>query len=214
MDVAIIDYKMSNLYSVQSACSKIGLTSVITSDKQQILNANSAILPGVGAFGEAMIHLKDMGIDKIIHSYVESGKPFIGICLGLQLLFESSDEFGFNQGLGILKGRVKKFNLKSSNDNKYPIPQVGWNRIDQVNRKWKNSLLCNNKSGDFMYFVHSHYVKPEKEDVVIAFSNYGGKRYASAVEKENVFATQFHPEKSGLVGIKIYEELKSQLRRF
>lgn len=213
MDVAIIDYNMSNLYSVQSACNKIGLSSVVTSDKDQILNADSAILPGVGAFGEAMTHIKKSGLDKIILDFIETGKPFIGICLGLQLLFNSSDEFGSNQGLEIIRGQVKKFDYNNEGSKKYPIPQVGWNRITEVDESWKSSLLCNSKSGDFMYFVHSYYVEPIEKSVILASTDYGGKQYCSAIKKENIFATQFHPEKSGIVGLKIYEELKKYLMK-
>ena len=112
MDVAIIDYQMSNLHSVQAACSRVGLTSVITSDPKQILSANLAILPGVGAFGEAMQHLSKSGLDDCIRSFVDTGKPFVGICLGLQLLFEESQEFGIHKGLGLIKGTVKKFSYR------------------------------------------------------------------------------------------------------
>ena len=131
MDVAIIDYQMSNLHSVQAACSRVGLTSVITSDPKQILTAKLAILPGVGAFGEAMQHLSKSGLDDCIRSFVDTGKPFVGICLGMQLLFEESEEFGIHKGLGLIKGTVKKFNYREEKKIRYPVPQVGWNRIQQ-----------------------------------------------------------------------------------
>ena len=141
MDVAIIDYKMSNLFSVQAACENVGLSSIITSDKDEILDAKVAILPGVGAFGEAMKFLCDSKLDDTIDQFVDSGKPFVGICLGLQLLFESSVEFGNYSGLGLVKGKVRKFQFYSNNSVKYPVPQIGWNMIKQTNNSWDDSLF-------------------------------------------------------------------------
>ena len=211
MDVAIIDYRMSNLHSVQAACSKVGLSSVITADLDQILNAKAVILPGVGAFGEAMIHLRESGLDKSIKRFVETGRPFIGICLGLQLLFDQSEEFGNYQGLGLIKGSVRKFYFNKSGDTKYPVPQVCWNRVKQKGSSWQDSLLRNNRSGDFMYFVHSYFVQCEEAEAILGTTTYGDIEYCSVVQTENIFATQFHPEKSGPLGMKIYEELKNQL---
>lgn len=211
MDVAIIDYRMSNLHSVQAACRKVGLSSVITADADQILDAKAAILPGVGAFGEAMTHLTESRLDTCIIRFVETGRPFIGICLGLQLLFERSDEFGNHQGLGLIQGSVRKFRFNNSDGTKYPVPQVGWNRVLENGSSWKDSLLCNNRNGDFMYFVHSYYVQPDEESVVLTTTIYGDKQYCSGIQQNNLFATQFHPEKSGAVGMKIYEQLKKQL---
>ena len=155
MDVAIIDYKMSNLFSVQAACDKVGLTSVVTSEKNEILDADIAILPGVGAFGEAMNYLNDTKLDDAIFQFVDSGKPFIGICLGLQLLFESSEEFGSHKGLGLIKGTVKKFQFITNQSVKYPVPQINWNKIRQNSAAWDQTLLCNNHDNEFMYFIHS-----------------------------------------------------------
>lgn len=212
VDVAIIDYRMSNLHSVQAACNKVGLTSIITSDVNIILKANSAILPGVGAFGEAMSHLKKSGLDHCIYRFIESGRPFIGICLGLQLLFEDSEEFGNHPGLGLIKGSVKKFHFSEINNIKFPVPQIGWNHIYQDLASWENSLLCKNQSSDFMYFVHSYFVNPKDKNVVLSSTTYGGHQYCSGVQYENIFAVQFHPEKSGPAGIKVYEQLKKQLK--
>ena len=211
MDVAIIDYQMSNLHSVQAACSKVGLASVITSDPKQILSANLAILPGVGAFGEAMQHLSKSGLDDCIRSFVDTGKPFVGICLGLQLLFEESQEFGIHKGLGLIKGTVKKFSYREEKKIRYPVPQVGWNRIQQY-RPWQDSFLENSVDGEYMYFVHSYYVEPENDSVVMASTDYGSKKYCSVVQQNNLFATQFHPEKSGVCGLKLYEQMKLQLK--
>ncbi|MBT3800971.1 MAG: imidazole glycerol phosphate synthase subunit HisH [Bacteroidetes bacterium] len=208
MDVAIIDYKMSNLFSVQAACNNVGLSSVITSDNNEILDAKIAILPGVGAFGEAMKYLSELKLDDTIFQFVDSGKPFVGICLGLQLLFDSSDEFGANSGLGLVKGKVKKFKFHSRNSIKYPVPQIGWNMIKQTNGSWNDTLLCNNDNGDFMYFVHSYYVEPQKKNIIVSSTTYGNTEYCSSVQHDNIFACQFHPEKSGDVGLNIYKNLK------
>jgi glutamine amidotransferase len=211
MDVAIIDYRMSNLHSVQAACNKVGLSSVITTDAEQIMQAKIAILPGVGAFGKAMSHLAESKLDDCILRFVQSGKPFIGICLGLQLLFDQSEEFGSYKGLGLIRGMVKKFQFNAGENNKYPVPQIGWNRIRQNNSSWDNTLLCKNQSDDFMYFVHSYYVEPEDDNVVLTTTTYGDQKYCSAIHYNNIFATQFHPEKSGIIGMKVYEQLKNKL---
>ena len=211
MDVAIIDYKMSNLFSVQAACENVGLSSIITSDKDEILDAKVAILPGVGAFGEAMKFLCDSKLDDTIDQFVDSGKPFVGICLGLQLLFESSVEFGNYSGLGLVKGKVRKFQFHSNNSVKYPVPQIGWNMIKQTNDSWDDSLLCNNANGDFMYFIHSYFVEPNDESIILSKTIYGNTEYCSSIKQDNIFGYQFHPEKSGVVGMKVYQELKKKL---
>ncbi len=206
MDVAIIDYGMSNLHSVQAACNNVGLSSVITGDTEQILDAEIAILPGVGAFGKAMSHLSEMRLDDCILRFVQSGKPFIGICLGMQLLFDQSEEFGNHEGLGLIRGRVKKFQFNAA-EKKYPVPQIGWNRLRKNNSSWKNTMLCNNQSDDFMYFVHSYYVVPYDKRIVLATTTYGDQEYCSVIQHNNIFATQFHPERSGRIGMKVYESL-------
>ena len=212
MDVAIIDYGMSNLHSVQAACSKVGLSSFITADVEKIMRAKIAILPGVGAFGETMFHLTESKLNDCILRFVQSGKPFIGICLGLQLLFDQSKEFGSHKGLGLIKGTVKKFQFNAGENNKYPVPQIGWNRIRQNNCSWDNTLLCKNQSDDFMYFVHSYYVEPEDENVVLATTTYGDQEYCSAIHYNNIFATQFHPEKSAIKGQLIYRKMLNVIR--
>ena len=211
MDIAIIDYKMSNLHSVQAACRKVGLSSVITSDQAQILDAKIAVLPGVGAFSKAMNHLVELKLDDCIYRFIESGKPFIGICLGLQLLFDESDEFGKHTGLGIVKGKVKKFHFLENSNSKHPIPQIGWNKVQQTSTFWKDTFLGDNYNDDFMYFVHSHYVVPEDENIILSTTTYGTTEYCSAIKQDNIFATQFHPEKSGKIGIKIYEGIKNKI---
>ena len=210
VDVAIIDYKSGNLYSVQAACNKVGLTSLITSDHNQILDARTAILPGVGAFGEAMSQLGTSRLDECIFSFISSGRPFVGICLGFQLLFESSEEYGEHKGLEIIQGAVKKLSFEKTQQYRYPVPKVGWSKLQPVN-SWDGTLLHKNEYNDLMYFTHSYYVKPKNEAIVLATTAYGNNEYCSAIQYKNVFATQFHPEKSGKVGIKIYQTLKANL---
>lgn len=211
IDVAIIDYKMSNLFSVQAACENVGLTSVISSDADQILDAKVAILPGVGAFGESMMHLSKYKLDECIYKFIDTKRPLIGICLGLQLLFETSEEFGFHCGLGIIKGTVKKFDFSIEKNVKYPVPQVGWNKIFFNGKNLNNTLLRSNRDCDFMYFVHSYYVIPADDDIILTKTKYGNLEYCSSVQYKNIFATQFHPEKSGAVGIKLYKTLKEYI---
>lgn len=191
--IAIIDYEMGNLRSVQKGFEKVGAEAVITRDPGQIADASAVVLPGVGAFSVCMDNLEKYGLIDPIHSFIEGGRPFLGICLGLQLLFEESIEFGSRKGLGILKGKVVRF---PKSDLK--IPHMGWNDI-KVAKGSPN--LEGVESGTYFYFVHSFYVEPA-EDVVVATTGYG-LEFVSAVEKGNIFAMQFHPEKSQDAGLKI-----------
>tara|TARA_B100001250_G_scaffold362075_1_gene340534 strand:- start:69 stop:704 length:636 start_codon:yes stop_codon:yes gene_type:complete len=211
MDIAIIDYKISNLYSVQAACTKVGLKSIITSNHSQIMNAKIAILPGVGAFGMAMKNLKDLKLDKCIYKFIRTGKPFIGICLGLQLLFDRSEEFGDFKGLGLIRGSVKKFKNQSLNRIRYPVPQIGWNKINKHKISWTKTYLKNNSNNDFMYFIHSYYAIPKDKSCILSKTIYGDIEYCSSIRFKNIYAFQFHPEKSGEVGMKIYYEIKKRL---
>lgn len=197
--IAIIDYGMGNLRSVEKAFAYIGQTAVITSDTQKILEADRVVLPGVGAFGKSMENLTEAGMVPVVREVIASGRPFLGICLGLQMLFEESAEsFGNDpemvRGLGILKGNVLKF---ESNDLK--IPQIGWNKIKTV----KDSPLFHKvDDGSFVYFVHSYYVRPDSAEAVACTTDYGIE-YCSGVSVNNLHAVQFHPEKSSQVGLQI-----------
>lgn len=190
--VAIIDYGAGNLHSVKNALDHLGAGSVITSDREQILAADRVILPGVGAFGDAMRSLNENGLADVVRSAADGSKPFLGICLGLQLLFESSEESPGAEGLGIFKGSVVRIP-----DRGLKIPHMGWNNISLPK---KSAILP--KGEPFVYFVHSYYIRPEDESEISAYTEYGG-RLAVAVERGMVFATQFHPEKSGEVGMEI-----------
>ena len=193
--IAIIDYDAGNIKSVEKALQKLGADVVITKDAQEILQADKVILPGVGAFGDAMANLKKFGLDKVIYEVVENGTPFLGICLGLQLLFERSDETPGVAGLGILKGEI----LRIPDKDDLKIPHMGWNSLHLQNQ---GRLFMGLSEQSYVYFVHSYYLKAEDEQIVKATTDYSVNIHAS-VEKDNVFACQFHPEKSSDVGLKI-----------
>ena len=205
--VVIIDYQLGNLFSVKQACEHLGFTSHISSDPEELLRADYAILPGVGAFGDAMKNLANLGLADGILSYVNSGKPLMGVCLGLQLLLTESEEFGNTHGLNIIPGSVKKFAPMSTEGANLKVPQIQWNQIQQPEETaWQHTPLQTCKSGDYMYFVHSFYAQPEDYRYVLSYTTYGSRTYCSSVLKDNVFATQFHPEKSGLYGVNIYQQ--------
>ena len=198
----IIDYQLGNLFSVNQALVNIGLNVKISTDPLDIIKADAIVLPGVGAFGDAMDNLNKMGLTEPIKEFVESGKPFLGICLGLQLLFTDSEEFGSTHGLDLIKGKVKRF--RNADDFKLKVPQIAWNQISKNEAfGWDNTPLNNIKEGEYMYFVHSYYVEPT-EDVALTYTTYRKTTYVSSIFKNNIFACQFHPEKSAQEGLKIY----------
>lgn len=191
--IAIIDYDAGNLRSVEKALNHIGENAVITRNRKELLEAEKVILPGVGSFGGAMEKLKSFGLVETIKEIVDIGKPFLGICLGLQLLYEKSEESPGVPGLGILKGEIFRIPDKEG----MKIPHMGWNSLEikPGSRLFKG---INNQS--YVYFVHSYYLKAKNEGEVVATTEYGTLIHAS-VEKDNIFACQFHPEKSGQVGL-------------
>ena len=193
--IAIIDYDAGNIKSVEKALKTLGQDEVITRDAETILNADRVILPGVGAFGDAMGKLHDYNLVEVIHQVVEKKIPFLGICLGLQLMFESSEETPGVEGLGLLKGKIVK--IPENGDLK--IPHMGWNSLHFQN---EGRLFANLPQDSYVYFVHSYYLQAEDESIVKATTDYSTCIHAS-VEKENVFACQFHPEKSSDVGLTI-----------
>ena len=191
----IIDYGAGNIKSVENALLLLGEKVRVTNVKSEILSAERVILPGVGAFGDAMKQLRNSGLDKVIRQVVAKGIPLLGICLGLQLLFESSEESPGVSGLGILKGKV----LKIPKQPGLKIPHMGWNSLDM---KPDSRLFTGLDENTYVYFVHSYYLVAEEERIVKAVTHYGTTIHA-AIEAENVFACQFHPEKSGTVGLQI-----------
>ena len=206
--VVIVDYKMGNLFNVKHACAHVGANVVISSEKSEIINARALILPGVGAFGNAMENLYKLDLVGPIKDHVGQGKPLVGICLGMQLLFDRSYEFGEHQGLGIIKGCVSR--LPSEIDGrKLHGSQIGWNPICRRKGKfWENTPFAPLSSQEYMYFVHSYYAKPEQEDVILSVTPYEGVMYCSSILSGNIFAMQFHPERSGLKGLEIYQKIK------
>jgi glutamine amidotransferase len=203
--VAIIDYEAGNLFSVHHACKAVGLEPVITRTAKEVAEADAVILPGVGAFGPAMENLRKLDLVLPLLDFAKSGKPLLGICLGMQLLFTESEEFGNHKGLGIIPGNVVRFPLKS--EKKIRVPQIGWNRLQKPSKDvdpWFHTALKHVPNGSFMYFVHSYYVQPNDSKHILSLSNYGGIEYCSAIIEGNVTATQFHPEKSADEGMKIY----------
>ena len=200
--IAIIDYGMGNLGSVQKALAFLGYESEITNDPARVMDADGVVLPGVGAIGAAMEALSSKGLDKVVHEYIATGKPFLGICLGMQMLFDSSEEsFGGEpvKGLSVLPGRVVRFPSGMG----LKIPQIGWNSLSS-----RNEIL---PDGQYVYFVHSYYCVPEREEDVAATVNYGID-YCCSVRRDNVFACQFHPEKSGEVGLRILDRWAKQIK--
>jgi len=200
--LAIIDYQMGNLRSVQKGFEKVGHAAAITSDPATVAAADKIVLPGVGAFPDAVAELRRRGLVEPIRAAIAAGKPFLGICLGLQLLFEVGHEGGRHEGLGILRGEVARFQLPAE----YKVPHMGWNQL-KIRRR--PPILAGLEDGAFAYFVHSYCVIPRDADVVATETDYGGP-FCSMVWRDNLFATQFHPEKSqsdGLRMLKNFAEL-------
>ena len=197
---AIIDYGAGNLQSVEKALRHIGCDCQVTADPAALLASKAAVLPGVGAFGDAMKSLRARGLEEPIRAFIASGKPFLGICLGLQLLFESSEESPGVAGLGLLKGKI----LRLPAENGLKIPHIGWNSL--TIRK-PGGLFAGVEGEPYVYFVHSYYLQAE-ENVVAATAEYGATIHA-AVQKDNLLACQFHPEKSGEVGLKLLRNFKT-----
>lgn len=193
--IAIIDYGMGNLASVGNAFAKLGYETIITQEPAEIMTADKVVLPGVGAFADAIKNIRSLGIDKTLQEIVRRNTPLLGVCLGYQLLFSESDEDGLHQGLDLIKGRVEKLRIPAE----YKVPHMGWNSIDI---KPASRLFSGIPSGSYFYFVHSYHVLPEDQSVLAATTDYG-IQIVCAVETGNIFATQFHPEKSSDMGLKV-----------
>ncbi|MBR2861381.1 MAG: imidazole glycerol phosphate synthase subunit HisH [Clostridia bacterium] len=194
--IAIIDYGVGNLFSLQSSFNAIGAEAIVTKDKTVIENAEKLILPGVGAFEDAAKKLRESGLGEVLKNEVQKGKTVMGICLGMQLLFDKSYEFGVHEGLGLIPGNIVPFADKI--DSSFQIPQIGWNNLKLYDG---STIFKNINDGDFVYFVHSYYAECDKK-YVLATSDYGIE-FTAAVGRDNVFGCQFHPEKSGEVGLNI-----------
>jgi glutamine amidotransferase len=200
--IAIVDYGMGNLRSVQKAFALLRHDAEIIATPEQIAKADRLVLPGVGAMKDAMQALRDNELVEPIHEFIRSGKPFLGVCLGLQMLFDVSYEDGEHPGLGVFKGTVQKFNVPRP----LKVPHMGWNSLRWVNRP---PIAAGTNDGDYAYFVHSYYVVPDDPSVVAGETDYGGP-FASVCWKDNVVAAQFHPEKSQKLGLTLLENFAKQ----
>jgi len=195
--IAVVDYRRGNLRSVQKALERMGGNAVVTRDPGAIRESEAVVLPGVGACRDCLKNLEGLNLVNPVLDTIAIGKPFLGICLGLQLLFDESEEFGRTPGLGVIKGRVTKF--KELNGLK--IPHMGWNSIE---KRGESPLLTGINPGSHFYFVHSYYVDPEEKEVISTETSYGPTTFTSMIQQGNIWATQFHPEKSQKVGLKIF----------
>ncbi|MCY6356266.1 imidazole glycerol phosphate synthase subunit HisH [Clostridium sp. ZS2-4] len=200
--IAIVDYGMGNLKSVENALDFLEIQSIITSDKETILNSDGIILPGVGAFPDAIDNIKEAELDKVLKDAVNKGKPLLGICLGMQLLFEESDEVKLSKGLGFLKGRIEKLNIDLK------VPHMGWNSL---NIEKESPILNGIKKGSHVYFVHSYYAVTGEDGILNAYADYGVK-VPGVVSKGNVYGIQFHPEKSGEVGLRMLKNFGEMIK--
>jgi imidazole glycerol-phosphate synthase subunit HisH len=206
--IAIIDYGMGNLRSVQKGFEKVGARAVVTADPRTLLEAEKVVLPGVGAFRDCMTNLEQAGFVEPLLRMIAEGRPFLGICLGLQLLFTESEEFGSHKGLNVIPGRVLRFpeGMRDAGE-ELKVPHMGWN---QINFKKQSQVFEGIDDGSNVYFVHSYYVKPDDDAIIAAETEYGIE-FCSAIWKDNIVATQFHPEKSQDVGLRIlknFSEIK------
>ena len=198
--IAVVDYGMGNLRSVQKALEKVGCIVLVTSSPQQILDAHSIVLPGVGAFKDCIHNLEKLKLIEPILKSIKMGKPFLGICLGLHILFTESEEFGKTPGLDLVKGKVVRFPKGNKTASmRLKIPHMGWNSISI---KKAPSIFSGIEDGSFFYFVHSYYVAPDDEGIVATTTGYGVE-FVSSIQKENIFACQFHPEKSQRLGLQL-----------
>ncbi len=202
--IAIIDYGMGNLRSVQKGFERMGREAVVTRDPRTILDAGKVVLPGVGAFPDCMRNLEEYGLIDAVQKSIASGKPFLGICLGLQLLFTESEEFGLSKGLDIIKGRVIRFKGAEFKDLK--IPHMGWN---SASIKRRPPAMADVPDNNYFYFVHSFHVVPEDKGVIATTTSYGID-FISSIWKDNIFAVQFHPEKSQALGLSILKRFGEQ----
>jgi imidazole glycerol-phosphate synthase subunit HisH len=206
-DVAIINYEMGNLRSVQSACNFVGLSTIITNKPNEIMKSRSLFLPGVGAFNQAMTNIKKYNLKETINNFNKSGKPIIGVCLGMQLFFEQSDEIKKTKGLGLVEGNVSK--LSSHSNKKNSGINIGWNEIKI--KSSNNSIINKNLNNKNFYFIHKFCCKPKNNDVILAKSKFNGIEFCCAIKHRNIEGYQFHPEKSGKNGLSIYKNLKKKI---
>lgn len=210
--IAIIDYGLGNLFSVNQAFRYLGAQSFLTDKANEVAQADAIVLPGVGAFGQAMENLRRRDLVSVIHDTIAERKQFFGVCLGLQLLFEESEEFGSYRGLGLVSGLVRKFPPQIK-EKKLHIPQIAWNKvIPAAGTTWENTCMQGIRPESYVYFVHSYYTEVTQPTDRLCMTNYDGFEYCSAIERDNIFAVQFHPEKSAQVGAHIYNNWLNKIQ--
>jgi glutamine amidotransferase len=217
--ISVVDYALGNLESIRLAFAHVGVEATVTGDAAELRDAQALILPGVGAFGDAMKALEERGLVEVLHEFAATGRPLIGICLGMQLLLSHSEEFGDHAGLGLVAGKVRRFPTPElGNDGRYgpgaKVPQVGWNHVNPPADRpgaWSSSPLEGVEVGAHMYFMHSYYVAPEASGDVLCETEYAGVRFCSALQRDNIVGFQFHPERSSDAGLAIYRNLAASL---
>jgi glutamine amidotransferase len=204
--VTLIDYGRGNLFSVRQALEKCGAAVTLTSSHADIAAATHLVLPGVGAFADGMQGLRELGLIEPIRAYAASNRPFLGICLGMQMMLDLGLEFGSHQGLGLIPGTVSKIQDTDSEGRPQKIPHIGWSRLvpgDSDREKWQSSILAGVGQEDTVYFVHSFEARPENPASALAYCNFGGRRICAVIRSGHVYGCQFHPEKSGSTGLRI-----------
>ena len=209
-NIAILDYGLGNTFSIKQACENVGLNAIITDDHKEIENSHCIILPGVGAFGVAMEQLHRSGLVEQIKLEAEKGKYIVGICLGMQLFMSSSLEFGFNEGLNIISGKTTKFHFRLNELAK--VPHIGWNQIHYQDLNLISSKIFNGiNDGEYFYFIHSYYTNPADKGLIMTNTKFGSITYCSSFQKNNIIGFQFHPERSGKNGLRVYHNLSKIL---
>ena len=209
--VQIIDYRLGNLFSIQQACQHVGLDAFVSASTDELSTVDGIILPGVGAYGNAMQSLRELNLIQPLKSAAADGRPLMGICLGMQLLFETSEEFGIHEGLGLISGRIQRIPDQKRDGRRLRVPNVGWNRVSFADRSDCGSILDGVADGEFMYFVHTYCAQDVPEADQLTTTQYGEFRYCSAVLRENILGCQFHPEKSAQAGLRLYENWAKSL---
>jgi len=213
----IVDHGLGNLFSVLHACEQVGLNAEISADRAKIMASDALILPGVGAFGDAMERLERLDLIAPIRDFASSGKPMMGICLGFQLFFTESHEFGLNRGLDLIPGSVERLDHPMENDRRLKVPQVGWNTIHTpagaaATALWAGTPLEGQSEGAYFYFVHSYIARPADGSCILTVTRYGGIDFCSSARRNAVFGCQFHPERSGPAGLAMYQRLADSIR--
>lgn len=201
MNIVVIDYGIGNIKSIKNAFEALGVEVILSREKDAILNADGVVLPGVGAFSHGMNNLIEYGLDDIIREYVKTNKPLLGICLGMQMMMEESEEFGITKGLGLIKGRVIKIPVDQTK--KIKLPHISWNEIKDKSVDWEDTILEDVPRDSNMYFVHTFVAKPDHEDNILSVTEYANVEFCSSVKKDNIYGCQFHPEKSATKGLGI-----------